>query len=455
MKKQSLFARFLVVSNALIIILVVLILVGLQAALLQAGVTIPLWNFAPMIALVVLGLILISIYNALWFRKRIMRPIRAINDVIGSVSEGNYEDRVKLSTGDEFWDIAETFNATMDKMITVIQTEEERKKTQDNIINFLNILSAASEGDLTQKADVTPDVFGSLADAYNLMVEGLSQLIDEVKRSAAEANSRSTSLSDFINQLEGGAEMQMAEVKTASEAVSASATSAVAITERTREAQRISERAAGAVTRGSKIVADSMDGMQLIRATVQAINKRMKHLAERLMEIGTISQLITEIANRTNLLALNASIEAARAGEQGKGFVVIAEEIRGLAEKSAKSTKQIGEIISAIQTEAAGVTKHLEEETHHVEMETNMATDTGTIFEEIAATIKDIGSIVTEVNGAADGQRGLTTKVVSSIEEVQRVSLQVLNIVRDLTDISKSLSDTSNALLSSTTRFKF
>jgi twitching motility protein PilJ len=195
--------------------------------------------------------------------------------------------------------------------------------------------------------------------------------------------------------------------------------------------------------------------MQLIRVTVQAINKRMKHLAERLMEIGTISQLISEIANRTNLLALNASIEAARAGEQGKGFVVIAEEIRGLSERSAKSTKQIGEIISTIQAEAAGVTKHLEEETHHVEMETNMATDTGTIFEEISGTIQRISAIVSEISDAAEGQRTLTSKVVTSMEAVQRVSLQVIQIVRELTDISSSLSDTSSALITSTKRFKF
>jgi twitching motility protein PilJ len=285
------------------------------------------------------------------------------------------------------------------------------------------------------------------------MIEGLSDLIAEVKKSAEEANSRSMAIVNIIQKIGSGAEMQMAEVKNASEAVNESVESALSISEKIVATQNISQEALSSVEKGGKIVADSINGMQLIRVTVQAINKKMKLLSEKLMEIGTISQLITEISNRTNLLALNASIEAARAGEQGKGFVVIADEIRGLAERSAKSTKQIGEIISTIQAEAAGVTKHLEEETNYVEMETNMASDTGAIFESIDNTIKNIGTITSEVNEAAEGQKNITARVVASMEKVQNVSQEVLKIVRDLTDISKSLSETSTALITTTGRF--
>ncbi|HSB51224.1 MAG TPA: methyl-accepting chemotaxis protein [Dissulfurispiraceae bacterium] len=465
MDKKGLFRRFLVVFNLSIIATTVIIILGFvvmgynvykdQAIFSQAGAFAAFLKFAPMLMILLIALVLISTFNVMWFKRSVIKPLGAIDRVMRKVKSGDYGERIHFSRRDEFYGIGETFNETMDKLRAFIQTQEERKRTQENVIKFLNILSAASEGDLTQRANVTPDVFGSLADAFNLMVEGLSELIKEVKTSADDANSKSVALSGIIRQLQDGADMQMKEVKTASEAVGASAASAVAITERTKSAQSVSVEASAAITKGSRIVSDSIDGMQLIRVTVQAINKRMKHLSERLMEIGTISQLISEIANRTNLLALNASIEAARAGEQGKGFVVIAEEIRGLSERSAKSTKQIGEIISTIQAEAAGVTKHLEEETHHVEMETNMATDTGTIFEEIAGTIEKIGLIVSEINDAAEGQRSLTSRVVASMETVQHVSVQVLQVVHELTDISSSLSDTSTAMTTSTKRFKF
>jgi twitching motility protein PilJ len=398
---------------------------------------------------------LVAVLNLLWFRNSIVKPLNSIESAIGNVKKGNYNDRIKITSKDEFGDIAETFNSTMDKLVALIQTDDERKGMQEDIIRFLNILSAASEGDLTQKAVVTPDVFGSLADAFNLMAEGLADLIKEVQTSAKDANSRSQVLAQIIKKLEEGAQLQKTEIKAASDAVTASAEAANQIAEKTKTAQQISENAFSAINKGGKIVADSINGMQLIRVTVQAINKRMKLLSEKLMEIGIISQLISEIANRTNLLALNASIEAARAGDQGKGFVIIADEIRGLAERSAKSTKQIGDIISAIQSEASGVTKHLEEETNYVEMETNMAGDTGTIFRQIETLIKNIGSITGEIDSSTEDQRAITEKVAYSMEEVQRISQEVLSAVHDLTELSQSLSTSSQFLMTTTSRFKY
>lgn len=403
----------------------------------------------------VLALALVSLVNFLLIRKSIAQPLSAMETVINKVKQGSYNERIKIESRDELYNIAETFNGTMDKLVALIQTEDEKKTMQQDIIRFLNILSAASDGDLSQKAEVTPDIFGSLADAFNLMVEGLSNLITEVKQSAEETGSRSHALAEIIAKLEAGADMQKGEVKIASVAVTTSANSALQIAEKTKVAQQVSEDAFIAINRGGKIVADSINGMQLIRVTVQAINKRMKLLSEKLMEIGIISQLISEISSRTNLLALNASIEAARAGEQGKGFVIIADEIRGLAERSAKSTKQIGDIIGTIQSEASTVTKHLEEETNYVEMETNMASDTGTIFGQIETIIKKIGSITSEIDSSASEQQGITSKVALSMEEVQRISQEVLNIVHDLNEISTALSDSSSLLITSTERFKF
>jgi methyl-accepting chemotaxis protein len=459
MEKQNLNKRYLTITIASCIVTGILIvgtlaIGGYNVFKSQIG-TADLIDFAPSLIFLALGLTLVAVLNLLWFRNSVVKPLKSIETVIGNVKRGNYNDRIRITSKDEFSDIADTFNDTMDRLASLIQTDDERKGMQGDIIRFLNILSAASEGDLSQKAEVTPDVFGSLADAFNLMAEGLAELIREVHRSASEANSRSSALVQIIGKLEDGAVLQKTEVKTASDAVHFSAESATRIAEKTKMAQHISEDAFVAINKGGKIVADSINGMQLIRVTVQAINQRMKLLSEKLMEIGIISQLISEIANRTNLLALNASIEAARAGDQGKGFVIIADEIRGLAERSAKSTKQISDIISAIQSEASSVTKHLEEETNYVEMETNMASDTGTIFRQIETLIKNIGAVTAEIDAATTEQRGITDKVSFSMEEVQRISQEVLSIVHDLTEISKSLSDTSAFLITSTARFKF
>ncbi len=391
---------------------------------------------------------------SLFVSGRITKPLEALMAGIREIGKGRTDVTLPVKSKDEFGEVASVFNETMAKLRGYVMSEEERQRTQENIINLLNLLSTASEGDLTVKAEVTPDIFGSIADAFNLMVEGLADLIVRVKDAAEDIGKESEKMLEVLKEMESDAERQLSEVKRATEAVDEAALSAVRISEMTESAEKISKNAIEATERGSKTVIESIDGIQLIRVTIQAINKRMKFLSEKLMEIGTISQLITEIANRTNLLAINASIEASRAGEQGKGFIVIAEEIRSLAEKSARSTKQIGDILGSIQTESAEVTRHLEEVTNFVERETALANEAGSVFREIEGAIKDVGGIISEIHTSAEGQKELTSKVVISIEEVQRVALGILKIVHDFSDISKTLRNTSERLVLHAGKFR-
>lgn len=395
----------------------------------------------------------ISIGVGLFMSAKVLNPLPELIRGIERISKGEFTE-LNVRSKDEFGEIARVFNETQQKLKGLILTEEERQRMQENIIKFLDLLSSASEGDLTQKAEVTPDIFGSLGDAFNLMVEGLTGLINDVKNSVEGVSKEASRILTILKEMEQGAEVQMAEVKKTTEAIDEAAHSAMEISDKTTTAEQIGQTALNATTRGSKIVLEAIDGMQLIRVTIQAINKRMKFLNEKLLEIGTISGLITEVANRTNLLAINASIEASRAGEQGKGFIVIAEEIRALAERAAKSTKQIGDIIGAIQTESTEVTRHLEEATEYVEKETKISQDTGKVFAEINDIIKRISTIISEIHTSSEGQKGLTSRVVISMEEVQRVSLQMLKLVHDFRDVAKTLSGTSERLMGSVEKFK-
>lgn len=395
----------------------------------------------------------VGIAVALFLSSKVLNPLTELTKGIEKIGKGEITE-LKVRSRDEFGEIARVFNETQQRLKGLILTEEERQKMQENIINFLNLLSSASEGDLTQRAEVTPDVFGSLGDAFNLMVEGLTGLVNDVKSSVEGVSKEASRILNILKEMEQGTEIQMAEVKKATEAIDEAAHSAMTISDKTSTAQEIGQTALNATGRGSKIVLEAIDGIQLIRVTIQAINKRMKFLSEKLLEIGTISGLITEIANRTNLLAINASIEASRAGEQGKGFIVIAEEIRGLAERAAKSTKQIGDIIGAIQTESAEVTRHLEEATGFVEKETKIAQETGKVFTEIDDIIKRISTIISEIHSSAEGQKDLTSKVVLSMDEVQRVSMQTLKLVHDFRDVARSLSGTSQRLMGTVEKFK-
>ncbi len=460
----SLYRKFLIVFNTSIFLSITILLAGLiltgyniygeEFITKRIGIVETLIKFAPAIVIFALALIAISTANVLWFRKQIIYPITVIEDAIEAIRQGNFEKRINLKTGDEFQKIAEAFNQMMDKLSTLIQTEEEKREMQNNIIKFLQVMTSASEGDLTKRAEVTPDVFGSLADAFNLMADGLSQLVNEVQNSANNVGEKTVTINEIITKLKTGAQIQKNEIEKIASMIAESSEIVSSTTEKTMVATDVSKEALEAINKGNEIITETMSSIQLIRAAVQVINRRMKLLSEKLMEIGTISSIISEIANRTNLLALNASLEAARAGEEGKGFIVIAEEIRGLADRTAKSSKNISEILTSIQEEASLVTKHLEEETNYVEIGTKMVTETTSIFEKIDSIISKIGDIILDINEFAKTQKNITFDEVSSIDEVKKVTENITTITEELTTLSQSLSKTSKELIEVTERFK-
>lgn len=463
-EKSSLYKKFLFVFNASIISSTLIIITALfftgyyiygeDFITKKIGVIETFYYFAP--ALIIFGgaLIVISALNVKWFIRNIIEPLNSLENAIEGIRQGNFERRVNLKTGDEFEKIAETFNQMMDRISSLVQTEEEKKEMQNNIIKFLQIMTEASEGNLTKRAEVTPDLFGSLADAFNLMADGLSQLINEVKKSAKDVDERTIVINDVIKKIKEGAQIQKSEFEKIAALIEESSEIASSTSEKTMVATDVSRDALEAINQGNEIITETMSSIQLIRAAVQVINRRMKLLSEKLMEIGTISSIINEIANRTNLLALNASLEAARAGEEGKGFIVIAEEIRSLSDKTAKSSKNISEILSSIQEEASLVTKHLEEETNYVEIGTKMVSETTNVFEKIDTIIKKIGNIIYEINEFAKKQKDITFDEVSSVNEIKAVSNNISKITEELSEVSQSLSRTSSELISITERFK-
>jgi methyl-accepting chemotaxis protein len=399
-----------------------------------------------------LGVALFGIIAGLFVSNRITVPLNILMRGIESVGKGEIVE-IQAPSRDEFAEIARVFNETIGRLKNYIQTDEQRQQTEENVINFLEVVSDASDGDLTVRAPVTEDAFGSIADAYNLMIESLANLLAETTSDAREVGAESRNLNDIFMRMKSGAESQLQFVTEATDAAGNTVDSASEIASKAALAQSTSEKVDEATDLGTTQVAKNIEGMQLIRVTVQVINKKMKSLSERLLEIGTISQLISDVATRTTILAMNASIEASRAGEQGRGFLVISDEIKRLADESSEATKEIGGIIKAIQSEANEVTSALEEETSTVEQQTRLAQETGTALEEIERATQQSKQLVTEITGLSQNQHQVSDNMVIAIRKMADITAQTSSLVTEASQISEGLNGVSEKLLGSLAQF--
>lgn len=397
--------------------------------------------------------LLLTLGMALLVSRRLDAVLQRLTAGIEAVGKGEQE-MVEVTDGGAFAPVAESFNDTMAQLKRYVQTDQERQLSEQNLIGFLEVVSEAADGDLTVKAPVTADAFGSIADAYNLMVESLGELMSETRRRAVEVGSETHNLLRIFRDMEAGAEAQTGKVQEATAAVNQTSDATQEIANKALLAQEASLRVDQATGQGNELVNRNIEGMQLIRVTVQAINKKMKSLSERLLEVGTISELISEIATRTTILAMNASIEASRAGEQGRGFLVISDEIKKLADKSSEATKQIGGIIKAIQTEAGEVTAALEEETRTVEEQTRLAKDTGESFARIEEAIGGSKAVVEEITHLSENQRSLTNEAVGFMDAVSNLSLTTGVMVKDSAHITEGLKALSENLLAALAQFR-
>jgi len=399
------------------------------------------------------GLLFFGLFAGILASNRITAPLTTLMEGIEAVGKGEFSE-VQVHSGDEFAEIARVFNEAMTRIRSLIRTEDERKVTEENVINFLEVVSEAAEGDLTLRAPVTEDAFGSIADAYNLMIESLADLLTDSTINAQEVGDESRQLLDIFLKMKEGADNQFNHVTEATDAAEETAESAAKIAEKAALAQQAASRVDEATNVGNERVNLNIEGMQLIRVTVQVINKKMKSLSERLLEIGTISQLISDVATRTTILAMNASIEASRAGEQGRGFLVISDEIKRLADEASNATRQIGGVIKAIQSEANEVTAALEEETSTVEEQTRLAQDTGEALAAINSATHESKQVVTQITTLSQDQRHISDSMVASIRKMADITAHTSALVTEASAISEGLNGVSESLLQSLAQFQ-
>ena len=384
----------------------------------------------------------------------IVTPISSLSDVFSQVSMGLVESRSRVETGDELEVLGTNLNEMLDRIGGLIETEADRDRMQSNIMNLLNIVDAASRGDLTVRGEVTEDALGSVADAYNLMLESISGLIRQVSESGIQVSRTAQEILVISEDIGSSAASQQQDLELTSDLMQRLANSMEHVALSATDAAESSTIAARTAQQGALAVNNTIQGMNRIRTNVQTTSKKIKSLGEKSLEINAIVEVIDEISAQTNMLALNAAIEAARAGEYGRGFAVVANEIRTLAERSGEAATEIADLVKSIQTETNEAVTAMEESTGQVEIGVRLADDAGRALAEIQTVINKAATLIQEISLSAKEHAQGTQQMVQTIENARSVAQNTSASMQIAMEMMRQLAASSNSLSQAISMFK-
>ncbi|MEP6934995.1 MAG: methyl-accepting chemotaxis protein [Nitrospirota bacterium] len=353
-----------------------------------------------------------------WIAQFFSTNLGHIAQVAQLAASGNYQSRAKMTTREELGQMATAFNTMLDRITTALKTSEaERDDMQKRLMVFLVLVSDVGKGDLTKRGEVTADVFGNLADGFNLMTQRFGQLMKQVRESAERVNKSAGTLRDSANQMAGTAKQQADESVKTLGAVDQLASSMRQVSATAGASSESAKQVLQATEQGRVAVQETVQDMQNIRSAVQRMSKQVKALGDRSLEISNIVTTIRDIANQTNLLALNAAIEAAGAGEAGVRFAVVADQVRKLAESSTQATREIADLVKMIQSETQETVVAMEQESQAVEAGSASALRTGEVFNEISGIAQRSSELAQTIASAAVNQTASTDQVGRSLKD--------------------------------------
>ncbi|MGA7298006.1 MAG: methyl-accepting chemotaxis protein [Rhodanobacteraceae bacterium] len=303
-------------------------------------------------------------------------------------------------------------------------TAELNQRNQEAILRLLDEMGSLAEGDLTVKATVTEDITGAIADSVNFAVEALRSLVTTINETAVQVSAAAQETQATAMNLADAAQHQARQITTASAAINEMATSIDGVSKNSAESAEVAQRSVEIATKGAGLVRQTIEGMDSIRDQIQETSKRIKRLGESSQEIGSIVELINDIAEQTNILSLNAAIQAASAGEAGRGFAVVADEVQRLAERSANATKRIETLVQTIQSDTNEAVSSMEQTTAEVVTGARLAEDAGTALGEIEKVSNDLSGLIQNISASAKQQSAAATNISDTMNVIQEITSQ-------------------------------
>ncbi len=300
-------------------------------------------------------------------------------------------------------------SAVFEKMAQ--EQADQNDRNQQAILRLLDEMGSLADGDLTVEATVTEDITGTIADSFNFAIEELRKLVSTVNDTALMVDTATKQTENTAVHLARAADKQTGEINAATDSIVSMAASIEEVSGNAERSSDVARHSVEVAHKGGEAVRRTIDGMNAIRETIQDTSKRIKRLGESSQEIGNIIELINDIAEQTNILALNASIQASMAGEAGRGFAVVADEVQRLAERSTNATKQIEVLVRTIQADTNEAVVSMERSTTDVVGGALLAENAGAALDEIEQVSNQIASLVQNISSSAREQAGSAADV--------------------------------------------
>ena len=304
------------------------------------------------------------------------------------------------------------------------EAEAVKDANQQAILRLMNEMGDLADGDLTVRTTVTEDITGAIADSVNYAIEEMAVLVKQINQSADQVAAASGATQETSKQLLDAAERQAREIQETSTHVLEMADSMTAVSGSALESAQVARQSLEAAQKGASAVENSIKGMNEIRGQIQETSKRIKRLGESSQEIGEIVELISDITEQTNVLALNAAIQAASAGEAGRGFTVVAEEVQRLAERSGEATKQIAAIVKTIQADTHDAVSAMEYSTQGVVEGAKLSDAAGQALGEISSVSQKLSELIAKISADTQHQAGVATGVAGAMEDIRQITDQ-------------------------------
>lgn len=404
---------------------------------------------------IIVGLMLVGIFLAVFVMRTITGPVNHLQSVMQQLREGDTSARANLETNDEIGVLARHFDEMVNEREAATERiKKENDRLNDSVLSLLQGVALLARKDLTSKVPVAEDVTGAVSDALNLLTSETAKVLKQVTDISADVTGASLKVREQSDTVMATADAERNLVEKTVEELQLSAQAMANIELLAQSANRAADNALKTTQAALMTVNATVGGINNTRDTIRETEKRIKRLGERSQEISGVVGLINTIAERTHILALNASMHAASAGEAGRGFAVVAEEVQRLAENSRQATAQIATLVNNIQVETVDTVNTMNAAITQVVDGSRLAEQAGEQMKLTQEATADLVESVRQIAASSQEQAQQSSSLLSRAQDIRKSSEHTSRELVEQSEQTGNLVEYAKALLGAVRVFK-